>query len=84
MRVAGRRSVPEHGQRAQEFTLILRSLCEDRSGIFEVGDIVDQDEDVEHQPVAVPGEDRICLVAVNGPLIFRSRLVGAVQPLCAP
>jgi putative transcriptional regulator len=81
MRVAGGRSVPEHSHGGQELTLILRGAYRDRFGVFEVGDISDHDEDVEHQPVAEPGEDCICLVAVNAPLSFRSRLVRALQPL---
>lgn len=81
MRVAGGRSVPEHSHGGQELTLILRGAYRDRLGVFEVGDISDHDEEVEHQPIAEAGEDCICLVAVNAPLSFRSRLVRLLQPL---
>lgn len=81
MRVAGGRSVPEHSHGGQELTLILWGAYRDRFGVFQVGDISDHDEDVEHQPIAEPGKDCICLVAVNAPLSFRSRLVRLLQPL---
>ena len=48
---------------------------------FIKGDIADHDEDVEHQPIAEPGEDCICLVAVDAKLTFRGRLMRALQPL---
>jgi len=81
LRVAAGRRVPEHGHGGQELTLILRGAYKDRFGVFAVGDIADHDEDVEHQPIAEPGEDCICLVAVDAKLTFRGRLMRALQPL---
>jgi putative transcriptional regulator len=81
LRVAAGRRVPEHGHGGQELTLILQGAYKDRFGIFAVGDIADHDEEVEHQPVAEPGEDCICLVAVDAKLTFRGRLMRALQPL---
>ncbi|GHA36919.1 anti-sigma-E factor ChrR [Devosia pacifica] len=81
LRVAGGRQVPEHGHGGQELTLILKGAYHDRFGVFARGDIADHDEDVEHQPIAEPGEDCICLVAVDSPLTFRGRLMRALQPL---
>lgn len=81
LKVAGGRKVPEHSHGGQELTLILKGAYRDRFGVFAAGDIADHDEDVEHQPIAEPGEDCICLVAVDAPLSFRSRLVRALQPL---
>ena len=81
LRVAAGRRVPEHGHGGQELTLILQGAYKDRFGIFAVGDIADHDEDVEHQPIAEPGEDCICLVAVDAKLTFRGRLMRALQPL---
>ncbi|HEY0034425.1 MAG TPA: ChrR family anti-sigma-E factor [Devosia sp.] len=81
LRVAAGRRVPEHGHGGQELTLILQGAYKDRFGIFAVGDIADHDEEVEHQPIAEPGEDCICLVAVDAKLTFRGRLMRALQPL---
>tara|TARA_R110002124_G_scaffold63350_5_gene172922 strand:- start:45968 stop:46624 length:657 start_codon:yes stop_codon:yes gene_type:complete len=81
LRVAAGRPVPEHGHGGQELTLILSGAYRDRFGVFATGDIADHDEDVEHQPIAEPGEDCICLVAVDAKLTFRSRLLRALQPL---
>lgn len=81
LRVAGGRRVPEHGHGGHELTLILQGAYRDRFGIFAKGDIADHDEDVEHQPIAEPGEDCICLVAVDAKLTFRGRLMRALQPL---
>ena len=81
LRVAGGRRVPEHSHGGQELTLILQGAYKDRFGVFATGDIADHDEDVEHQPIAEPGPDCICLVAVDAKLNFRSRLIRVLQPL---
>lgn len=81
LRVAGGRRVPEHGHGGHELTLILQGAYRDRFGVFAKGDIADHDEDVEHQPIAEPGDDCICLVAVDARLTFRGRLMRALQPL---
>lgn len=81
LRVAAGRPVPEHGHGGQELTLILQGAYRDRFGIFAVGDIADHDEDIEHQPIAEPGDDCICLVAVDAKLTFQGRLMRALQPL---
>ncbi len=81
LRVEAGRKVPEHSHGGQELTLILQGAYRDRFGRFGAGDIADHDEDVEHQPIAEPGEDCICLVAVDAKLSFRSRLVRTLQPL---
>lgn len=81
LRVAAGKRVPEHGHGGQELTLILQGAYRDRFGVFGVGDIADHDEDVEHQPIAEPGEDCICLVAVDSKLNFPGRMMRALQPL---
>ncbi|MGV8856131.1 MAG: ChrR family anti-sigma-E factor [Devosia sp.] len=81
LRVGAGRPVPEHGHGGQELTLILSGAYRDRFGVFAKGDIADHDQDVEHQPIAEPGEDCICLVAVDARLTFRGRLMRALQPL---
>jgi putative transcriptional regulator len=81
LRVGAGRRVPEHGHGGHELTLILQGAYRDRFGVFAKGDIADHDEDIEHQPIAEPGEDCICLVAVDARLTFRGRLMRTLQPL---
>jgi len=81
LRVGAGRRVPEHGHGGHELTLILQGAYRDRFGVFAKGDIADHDEDIEHQPIAEPGEDCICLVAVDSRLTFRGRLMRVLQPL---
>lgn len=81
LRVEAGRKVPEHSHGGQELTLLLQGAYRDRFGRFAAGDIADHDEDVEHQPIAEPGEVCICLVAVDAKLSFRSRIVRLLQPL---
>lgn len=81
LRVGAGRRVPEHGHGGHELTLILKGAYKDRFGTFAAGDLADHDEDVEHQPIAEPGDDCICLVAVDARLTFRSRLIRTLQPL---
>lgn len=81
LRVGAGRRVPEHGHGGHELTLILSGAYSDRFGLFAAGDIADHDEDVEHQPIAEPGADCVCLVAVDAKLTFRGRLMRTLQPL---
>ena len=65
-------SVPAHGHRGRELTLVLTgSLC-DRDTILYRGDIAETDERTEHQPYAGPDEDCICLAVTDAPLRFKS------------
>ncbi|WP_425995153.1 ChrR family anti-sigma-E factor [Afipia sp. DC4300-2b1] len=74
-------SVPEHGHRGRELTLVLTgSLC-DRETILRRGDISETDERTEHQPYAGPDEDCVCLAVTDAPLRFKGMLARLLQPL---
>jgi putative transcriptional regulator len=74
-------SVPAHGHRGRELTLVLTgSLC-DRDTILYRGDIAETDERTEHQPHAGPDEDCICLAVTDAPLRFKSMFARLLQPL---
>jgi putative transcriptional regulator len=74
-------SVPAHGHRGRELTLVLTgSLC-DRDAILYRGDIAETDERTEHQPHAGPDEDCICLAVTDAPLRFKSMFARLLQPL---
>jgi len=73
-------SVPEHGHRGRELTLVLAGRLIDGDVSFVRGDLEDADEALEHHPVAGPEEDCICLAVTNAPLRFKSRFVRLIQP----
>jgi putative transcriptional regulator len=74
-------TVPAHGHRGRELTLVLTgSLC-DRDTILYRGDIAETDERTEHQPHAGTSEDCICLAVTDAPLRFKSMFARLLQPL---
>jgi putative transcriptional regulator len=73
--------VPDHGHRGTELTLVLQGAFADANDRFNRGDIEIADEDVTHTPVALAGEDCICLAATDAPLRFRGLMPRLAQPL---
>jgi putative transcriptional regulator len=73
-------AVPDHGHRGMEMTLVLRGAFADATGRFGPGDVEIANSDLEHVPVAEPGEDCICLSATDAPLRFRKLLPRLAQP----
>lgn len=74
-------AVPDHGHRGMELTLVLQGAFADENDRFGRGDIEIADEEMEHTPVALAGEDCICLAATDAPLRFRGLLPRLAQPL---
>src|SRR5262245_27806513 len=81
LKVAPGRIVPEHGHGGAELTLVLRGSFHDATGRYRTGDIADLDETVEHEPVADPGPDCVCLVASEMRASFRGLIARLMQPL---
>lgn len=81
LKVAPNHALPKHGHRGQELTLVLRGAFRDKARRYEVGDVADLDEAVEHAPRTEPEEGCICLIATIGKLRFKSRLARLLQPL---
>lgn len=81
LRIPAGKPVPEHGHGGRELTLVLAGSFHDGQGRFARGDIEEADEGLQHQPIADPGEDCICLAVTDAPLKFRSWLVKMVQPI---
>jgi len=73
-------AVPDHGHRGMELTMVLQGAFSDETDRFGRGDVEIADEDLEHMPVAEPGEDCICLAVTDAPLRFRSWLPRLAQP----
>lgn len=74
-------AVPDHGHRGMELTLVLQGAFADANDRFDRGDLEIADENLEHTPVAMAGQDCICLAATDAPLRFRKFLPRLAQPL---
>ena len=59
--------------------MILDGAYADALGRFGAGDVADLDEDVEHQPVTVPGRPCICVAATEAPMRFHGWAARALQ-----
>ncbi|MEQ9258427.1 MAG: ChrR family anti-sigma-E factor [Roseovarius sp.] len=73
-------AVPDHGHNGTELTLVLQGAFSDEVDHFGPGDIEVANEDVDHTPVADPGDDCICLAVTDAPLKFRSLMPRLAQP----
>ncbi|WP_163848472.1 ChrR family anti-sigma-E factor [Pseudooceanicola aestuarii] len=73
-------AMPDHGHRGLELTLVLQGSFADETGHFGVGDVEVADEDLEHTPVAGPGEACICLAATDARLRFKGMMPRLAQP----
>ena len=74
-------AVPDHGHGGLELTLVLQGAYRDVQSRFGRGDIEIADQDLEHTPIAEPGEDCICLAATDAPLRFNEFMPRMLQPL---
>ncbi|WP_424988378.1 ChrR family anti-sigma-E factor [Microbulbifer sp. S227A] len=74
-------AVPDHGHNGMELTLVLQGSFSDETGRFGVGDLEIADEELEHTPVADPGEACICLAATDARLRFNAMLPRLLQPI---
>jgi putative transcriptional regulator len=61
-------------------TGVLRGAFEDESGAYHRGDLQEVDEEIAHQPLALPQEDCICLAITDAPLRFKSLAARIAQP----
>ena len=73
-------TMPGHRHVGTELTLVLTGAFVHQGGRFAVGDIDDADASMEHDPVIDPGEDCICLVAMQGHLRLNSLLGRLIEP----
>ena len=73
-------SVPDHGHRGIELTLVLQGSFADEADKFARGDLEIANEDLNHQPIASMEADCICIAATDAPLRFNSLLPRLLQP----
>jgi putative transcriptional regulator len=81
IRVAPGMAMPEHGHSGNEMTCVLQGAFSDAAGTYRVGDLVQADSAIEHQPTAMAGADCICLSATTGRLHAHNRFVRIIQSL---
>jgi putative transcriptional regulator len=72
--------LPHHTHTGTELTLILQGAFRHVGGHYGVGDLDEADGSIEHQPIVEPGEDCICLVAMEGNLRLLGPLGRILQP----
>lgn len=80
MKIAPGVAIPDHGHHGHEMTLLLKGSYLDEIGRFSAGDVADLDDDVDHQPVADPDGECICLIATDAPMRFYRLLPRMLQP----
>lgn len=74
LRVAAGRAVPMHTHAGLELTLVLAGSYRDGDHLFARGSIQVTDQTIVHAPIADPGEDCVCFVALSAAI----RLTGPV------
>lgn len=68
LRIDGGKAMPVHTHHGSEVTLVLQGAFSDQNGTYGVGDIAYADDEINHKPVAEPGETCICFAVVDAPL----------------
>jgi putative transcriptional regulator len=74
------RAVPKHTHDGQEITVVLKGAFNDGISRYGRGDLSIADAHVDHQPMAEPGEDCLCLTVTDAPL----RLTGTFSRFLNP
>jgi len=72
--------LPQHKHTGTELTCILSGAFIHEGGHYGPGDCDDADEADTHSPVIAAGEDCICVVAMQGNIVFQSALGRLIQP----
>lgn len=72
-------NLPNHDHAGAELTCVLEGAFEDTTGIYAAGDAVPMRPGLAHEPVAIGGEDCVCLLAVVGRLRFATPIPRLVQ-----
>lgn len=80
LRIAPGKTLPEHGHRGDEHTLVLKGCFFDGDEVFSRGDVESAHGEAVHQPVSGPDEECICLVVTDAPLRFTGLMERILQP----
>ena len=60
--------LPAHGHDGTEYTCVLTGSYSDSTGIFSAGDLVEANEDHEHQPIVGSDAECVCVIGIEGHL----------------
>jgi putative transcriptional regulator len=63
LKLAAGATIPQHGHRGEELTLVLRGGCRDAFGVYVVGDLMDLDDEAHHEVFAHSEQGCILIVA---------------------
>jgi len=78
-RAKGGMQMPEHSHEGEEWTLTLTGSYMADEIRYSRGDLHIADDTVDHAPRAEEGEDCICLVVTQGPLVMKGLLPKLIQ-----
>lgn len=81
VRVQAGVALPEHTHTGPETVCILQGSFSDETGQYTLHDIAESDGTLLHQPIAAPGPDCICLIAITGRLRAKSWIARLIQSL---
>jgi putative transcriptional regulator len=81
IRVAPGTGLLHHGHTGFETTCVMRGAYHDGLDRYETGDFAESDPSEQHRPMALPGEDCICLMATTGMLRPTGLLGRLIRPL---
>ncbi len=80
MRIGANKEMPAHSHRGSEYTLVLGGSFFDANGHYGVGDFLEADSSLDHQPIADRDRDCLCLTVINGSLRPHDRLTRWLMP----
>tara|TARA_R110002051_G_scaffold17387_1_gene51001 strand:- start:5566 stop:6210 length:645 start_codon:yes stop_codon:yes gene_type:complete len=79
LKISAGTTLPDHGHRGIELTMVLQGAFYDHTDRFTAGDVEVANEDLNHTPIAEAGVDCICLAATDAPLRFSGVIPRLVQ-----
>jgi putative transcriptional regulator len=71
--------LPSHGHEGTEYTCVLTGSFSDSKGIYKAGDLIEANEDHDHQPIVGDEAECVCVIAIEGHLRLHG-LARLLQP----
>jgi putative transcriptional regulator len=72
LHIAPGKKIPQHTHTGEEMTFVVSGSFEDKTGAYSIGDIAHHDQKIEHQPSVSGKQPCVCIIATEGPMIFKS------------
>lgn len=80
MSVSPEASMPQHTHEGVELTLVLTGTMIDDGTVYARGDVAVAGPEVDHRPMAGPGEQCICLAVTDAPVRLSGRFTRLLNP----